>query len=156
MSSIQSDDIPSSQFENYSQSTTEDILSDNMFSNNDTSPLQAIHKRREEEIAAKDVEENRKIEELRQQAKTDIENWYNERQRQMEQRRQMKTNEYDLNTRSSENNSKILCNWSDVIRLINFTDGKQVTKSKRDLTRMKACIFNAQRINEKKKLLNGI
>jgi len=75
----------------------------------------------------------------------------------MEQRRQMlNTNEHDLHMKSLENNSKILCNWSEVIHLINITDGKQSTKSKRDLTRMKACIFNAQRINEKKKLSNGI
>jgi len=122
-----------------------------MFSNEQYSPLQAIIKKREEEIAAKDVEEKKKIEKLRQEAKSDLENWYNDRQRQMEQKRQtMKKEENDMHTKALEKSSKEACDWSKVIRLLDFTDGTQLTKSKRDLTRMKTCIFNAKRINDKK------
>ncbi len=128
-----------------------------MFSNEELSPLHAINKKREQEIAAKDAEENTKIEQLRQQAKTDLERWYNERQRQMEQKRQiMKNEENELNARASEKSSKESCDWSKVIRLADFTDGTQLSKSKRDLTRMKSCIFTARRLSEKKKLANGI
>ena len=68
-----------------------------MFVNEELSPLYAINKKREQEIAAKDAEENAKIEQLRQQAKADLERWYNERQRQMETKRQtMKNEENDL------------------------------------------------------------
>jgi hypothetical protein len=113
-------------------------------------------KKREKEIAEKDAEENRKIMALREQAKTDLENWYNERQRQMEQKFQtIKRAESDLNKKALEKSTKQSCDWSKVIRLIDFTDGKQSTKSKRDLTRMKECIFNAKRIVEKEKFANG-
>ncbi len=127
-----------------------------MFANEELSPLTAINKRREEEIAAKDAEENRRIEILRQQAKTDLENWHHERQRQLEQKLQTIRNEDDLYRKfSSEKSSKEFCDWSKVIRLLDLTDGRQLTTSKRDLTRMKECMLNAKRFNEKKKLANG-
>ncbi len=127
-----------------------------MFTNIDTSPLQAVIKKREEEIAAKDAEENRKIEELRQQAKTDLERWYKDRERQLEENRQtMKNNENDLRSKSLEKSSKELCDWSKVIRFLEFTDGTQVSKAKRDVTRMKSCMLTAKRINDNKKLANG-
>lgn len=127
-----------------------------MFSNQEQSPLYAINKKREEEIAAKDVDENRKIAELRQQAKIDLDNWYNERQRNMEKKFQtMKTDENNYYSKQSEPSSKEFCDWSKVIRLVDFNDGKQVSISKRDLTRMKTCMFNAKRFSEKKNLSNG-
>lgn len=127
-----------------------------MFSNEEYSPLYAINKKREEEIAAKDVEENRKIEELRQQAKKDLENWYKDRERKTEQKIEaMKNEEHDFYSKLSETSSKESCDWSKVIRLLDFTDGKQLTISKRDLTRMKTCMFNAKRFSEKKNLANG-
>ena len=128
----------------------------NMFSNEETSPLHAINKKREEEIAAKDAEEKRKIDELRQQAKTDLERWYKDRQSQMEQKRQtMKNDENDLRSKSLEKSTKELCDWSKVIRLLEFTDGTQLSKSKRDVTRMKSCMLTAKRANDNKKLANG-
>jgi len=128
-----------------------------MFPNEKLSPLEVINKKREEEIAAKDAEENRKIEELRQQAKKDLENWYNERQRQMDKKLQtMKNEDNDLYIKALEKSSKESCDWSKVIRLLDFTDGKQSTRSNRDLTRMKECMFNAKRINDKKILSHGI
>ncbi|CAF2725831.1 unnamed protein product [Rotaria sp. Silwood2] len=138
-------------------SFTEDQSSWNMFSNEVVSPIQAVYKKREQEIAAKDAEENRKIDELRKQAQNDLEHWYNERNKQMEQKRQtMKIEEDNLRTHALEKTTKTSCDWSKVISLLDFTDGKQFSKSKRDLTRMKSCIFNAKRISESKKLENGI
>ena len=113
-------------------------------------------KKREEEIAAKDAEESRKVAILREQAKADLENWHNERQRQMEQKfRQNKQEDNDSNKKLLEKSSKQSCDWSKVVRLIDFTDGKQLTRSKRDVTRMKESIFNAKRISDKEKLANG-
>jgi len=74
----------------------------------------------------------------------------------MEQKLQtMKNQENDLYKKTSGRSSKGSCDWSKVIRLIDFADGKQSTKSKRDLTRMKTCIFNAKRFDDMKKLSNG-
>src|SRR3954471_22453817 len=107
---------------------------DNMFLADESSPLHAVRKKREEEIAAKDLDENQKIALLRQQAKIDLENWHKERQRQMEQKRQQIKNEDDfLQTNALQKSTKESCDWSKVIRLLDFTDGKQSTKSKRDL-----------------------
>ncbi len=128
-----------------------------MFFEESISPLQAILKKREEEIAAKDAEENRKIEALRQQAKTDLENWYNERRRQLEQKHQRtKSAEENFQSKNADDSSKESCDWSKVLRLLDFTDEKQTKKSSRDLTRMKACLFNAKRHSDKKKLANGL
>jgi hypothetical protein len=66
-----------------------------------------------------------------------------------------KIEENDSNKKNLEKSTNQSCDWSKVIRLIDFTDGKQLTRSKRDLTRMKESIFNAKRIIEKEKLANG-
>jgi hypothetical protein len=74
----------------------------------------------------------------------------------LEQKRQtMKNEETDLNNKALEKSSKDACDWIKVIRLLEFTDGTQYSKSKRDVTRMKGCILNAKRAYEKKKLANG-
>ena len=74
----------------------------------------------------------------------------------MEQKIQRnRTEENDPNKRNSDSSSKQSCDWSKVVRLIDFTDGKQLTRSKRDLTRMKESIFNAKRVIEKEKVANG-
>ncbi|UJR15070.1 hypothetical protein I4U23_002040 [Adineta vaga] len=136
---------------------TEDQSSMNMFVTETVSPLQAITKKREEEIAAKDVEERRKIDELRQQAKSDLERWYKDRQQQMEQHRQtMKSDEDDLRTKALEKSTKDSCDWTKVMRLLELNDGTQLSKSKRDLTRMKSCMLTARRAAENKKLANGV
>jgi hypothetical protein len=119
--------------------------------------LQAFNERRQQEIAEKDVEENRKIEELRQQAKKDLERWYKERERQMEQKRQtMKHDEDDLRTESLAKSSKEVCDWGKVIRLLDFSQGSQLTKTKRDISRMRSCIITSKRINDAKQLANGV
>ncbi|CAF1033546.1 unnamed protein product, partial [Adineta ricciae] len=121
------------------------------------SPLQAITKKREEDIAVKDAEEKRKIDELRQQAKSDLERWYKDRQQQLEQHRQTtRTDEEDLRAKALEKSTKDTCDWSKVIRLLEFNDGTQLSKSKRDLTRMKSCMLIARRANENKKVSNGV
>ncbi|CAF0890990.1 unnamed protein product [Adineta steineri] len=152
---------------NISSSTNEDMFSNNstneqdkystnMFST-EVTPLQAITKKREEEIAAKDAEEKRKIDELKQQAKSDLERWYTDRKRQMEQKRQtMQSDENDLRTKALEKSTKEQCDWSKVVRLLEFTDGTQLSKSKRDVTRMKSCMLTAKRMNDTQKLANGV
>ena len=114
-------------------------------------------KKREEEIAVKDAEEAQKISILRDQAKTDLENWHRERVRQLEHKHSnlQSTQDHIEKNSPSETSSKPICDWSKVMRLIDLTDGKQMSKSKRDLTRMKECIFNAKRTAEKKELSNG-
>ncbi|CAF1566329.1 unnamed protein product [Rotaria sp. Silwood1] len=83
--------------------------------------------------------------------------WYNERHKQIEQKQQIiKIEENNLRTFGLEKSTKTSCDWSKVINLLDFTDEKQYSKSKQDLTRMKSCIFNAKRISDSKKLENGI
>ncbi|CAF1523494.1 unnamed protein product [Rotaria magnacalcarata] len=131
----------------------EDQPSYNMFSNEDLSPMQILNKKREQEIAAKDAEEIQKIEELRQQARQQLDLWYSERHKQMEQkRRTMKTEENRLYKEALETSAKESCDWSKIIRLADFNDGKQLSQSKRDITRMKTCIFNAKRVSDGKKI----
>lgn len=128
----------------------------NMFANEDLSPMQIFSKKREQEIAAKDAEENQKIEELRKQARQDLDRWYTERQKQMEQKWQtMKIEENHLHKEALETSAKESCDWSKIIRLADFNDGKQYSQAKRDITRMKACIFNAKRASDGKKSANG-
>jgi len=157
----QSNSFPSTSEEvlsnDFTNTQLEDKSSFGMFSTEDTSPLEALNKRRQQEIAEKDAVENRKIDELRQQAKHDLECWYNERQRQMEQKRQtMKHEENDLRTAALEKSSKESCDRAKVIRLVDFSQGSQLTKSKKDISRMKTCIVDAKRINDAKKLANGV
>lgn len=127
-----------------------------VFSTDYNSPLQVFERKRQEEIAAKDAVEKTKIEELRKQAKADLENWENERRRQIEHKKKtMREEDTNLRAIDAGQSSAESCDWSKVIRLVDFTDGKQSSKSKRDLTRMKACILTARRISESKKLSNG-
>ncbi|CAF1183461.1 unnamed protein product [Rotaria sp. Silwood1] len=98
-----------------------------------------MQKKREQELATKDAEENQKINELRKQGQNDLEHWYNERHKQIEQKRQI--------IKIEENNL--------LINLLDFTDEKQYSKSKQDLTRMKSCIFTGKRISDSKKLENS-
>lgn len=103
---------------------------------------------RAQQIASKDEEEKIKNEDLRSKAQSDLQTWYDERKKQMENRRQTNRFEEDhLDTNTSKENIKQSCNWSKLINLVDFTDGKQYSKSKRDLSRMKSCIFNAKRFN---------
>jgi hypothetical protein len=123
------------QFSSYEKSSTENL-----------SPLQAFNIRRQQEIADKDVVENRKIEELRQQAKQDLERWYQDRQKNMEQKRQViKHDEEVLRTVSLEKSDKNTCDWAKVVRFLEFSQGTQLSKGKRDLNRMKASMLHAQR-----------
>ena len=119
--------------------------------------LQLVTKRREEELATKDAEEHRRKEELRQQAKADLERWYGERKRLMNQQREtMKHDEEVLRTSSLEKSTKESCDWGKVIRMLDFSPGTQLSKSKRDVTRMKACIVNAKRLNPSQNVANGV
>lgn len=131
----------------------EDHSSYDIFAHETWTPVQAVLKKREEEIAAKDAEESQKISILREQAKSDLENWHRERTRRLDQQHSNLRSAQDHSP--SESSSKSLCDWSKVMRFIDLTDGKQTSKSKRDLTRMKECIFNAKRTAEKKELNNG-
>jgi hypothetical protein len=126
-------------------------------STEDLSPLQAFNVRRQKEIAEKDTEEQRKIEELRQQAKQDIERWYHDRQTRMEQKRQtIKQDEEVLRTKSLEKSDKETCDWGKVVRFLEFAQGAQLSKSKRDLNRMKSCMIHATRDKDGRKSENGV
>ena len=102
-------------------------------------PLELFNRRYEEELAVKDAEEERRKDQLRQQAKDDLQRWYDERQIHMEQRRDRMKNEDDLHLqKASKQSDKRLCDWDKVMRLVEFS------KSKRDLNRMKTSIINAK------------
>ncbi|CAF0856377.1 unnamed protein product [Rotaria sordida] len=121
------------------------------------SALEAFNNRRQREIAEKDVEEKQKIEALRQQAKGDLERWYRERKSHMEQNRlTMKNAEDALRTTSLEKSDKNSCDWSKVLRFVELSQGTQLSKGKRDLTRMKTIILNAKRDNDKRISANGV
>ncbi|CAF2726331.1 unnamed protein product [Rotaria sp. Silwood2] len=121
------------------------------------SALEAFNNRRQQEIAEKDMEEKQKIEAIRQQAKQDIERWYQERKLHMERNRLTIQNaEDDLRTKSLEKSDKNTCDWAKVMRFLEFTPGTQLSKGKRDLTRMKTSILNAKRDNAKSISTNGV
>ena len=116
------------------------------------SPLQAFNQRRQEEISAKDTEENRQKDELRQQAKRDLERWYQDRKMTMERKREtMKQEEDALRTTALQKSDKESCDWAKVIRFLDLSPGSQLSKSKRDVTRMKSCIVHAKRDKDSKK-----
>ncbi|CAF3461960.1 unnamed protein product [Rotaria socialis] len=143
-------------FTNETTSQKPEQPSYNMFSNEDLSPVQIFNRKHEQEIAAKDAEEIQKIEELRQQARQQLDLWYSERHKQIEKKRQTtKIEENRLHKEALETSAKESCDWSKIIRLADFNDGKQLSQSKRDITRMKTCIFNAKRVSDGKKLANG-
>jgi hypothetical protein len=110
------------------------------------SPVQAFIERQQAELAAKDANEQRNKDELRQQAKNDLERWYRERNMSMEcKRRTMKADEDILRSNALETSDKTSCDWAKVIRFLDFNSGTQLSKTKRDLTRMKACMIHAKR-----------
>jgi hypothetical protein len=122
-----------------------------------SSPLQAYNVRRQQEIAEKDAEEHRKIEDLRQQAKHDLERWYQDRNVHMEHKRQAIKNEEDVfRTKALEQSDKNSCDWSKVVRLLEFSQASQVSKGKRDLNRMKTSILQATRDKVKRTSENGV
>ena len=146
-SDIFSNSVPSAAAANTNQLNLTEISS-----TENLSSLQIFNSRRQEEIAKKDVEEKQKIEELRQKAKDDIERWYQDRRMRMEQKRQtMKRDEDYLRLKALEKSDKDSCDWAKVIRLLEFSQGSQLSKSRRDLNRMKSSMINAKRHKDNQK-----
>ncbi|CAF3760077.1 unnamed protein product [Rotaria socialis] len=141
---------------------TTSSMSTNMFSTGITSQenlsaLEAFNRRRQQEIAEKDVEENSKIQALREQAKQDVERWYNNRKIKMQENRQtIDRAEDDLRTVASQKSDKSQCDWAKLIRFLELNSGTQLSKAKRDLSRMKTCIINAKRDNDKRQTATGV
>ncbi|CAF0734458.1 unnamed protein product [Adineta steineri] len=132
--------------EQQSDNSSFGMFSNPVSSTESVSPLQVYNTRRQQEITEKDVVEQRNIEELRKQAKTDLERWYQDRQKHMEQKRQtMKSEEELFRTKALEQSDKTSCDWSKVIRFLEFSQGTHLAKGKRDLNRMKSTIMNATR-----------
>jgi len=158
-------------YDDSTRRSSENNLSSNMFSHSassspninqlnsteDLSPSQAFHIRRQQEIAEMDVIEKQKIEELRQQGKKDLERWYEDRRIRMEQKLQSIRKEEDVTvTQALEKSDKNTCDWAKIIRLIDFSQGTQITKQKRDLNRMRAVIIQAKRDKDDRKSENGV
>lgn len=121
------------------------------------SALHAFNARRQEEIAEMDAIEKQKIDELRREAKKDLEEWYEERRTRMEQKRQSVRQEQDDSlTQALQKSDKKTCDWAKVIRLLDFSQGTQVTKQKRDINRMRAVIIQAKRDKDGQKSENGV
>lgn len=126
-------------------------------SDNSSSPLEEFNRRREQEIAEMDRIEKEKIEQLRQQGKKDLERWYEERRISMERKRQsMKSEETVAISEALEKSDKDSCDWAKVIRFLDFSQGTQLTKQKRDINRMRAVIIQAKRDKDGKNSENGI
>ena len=148
-----------SSFNMYTNSGSSSLVTDaNPYVGKDNiSALNAFNARRQEEIAEMEVVEKQKIEELRQQAKKDLERWYNERRTQMEQKRQtMREEQDDSLTQALQKSDKQSCDWAKVIRLLDFSQGTQITKQKRDINRMRAVIVQAKRDRDDSKSENGV
>jgi hypothetical protein len=121
------------------------------------SRLKEFNIRRQQEIAEMDVIEQQKIEELRQQGKKDLERWYEDRRIRMEQKRQTIKQEDDVKlTQALQKSDKDTCDWAKVIRFLDFSQGTQITKQKRDLNRMRAVIIQAKRDKDGRKSENGV
>lgn len=109
-------------------------------------PLELFNRRYEEELTAKEAAEERRKDELREQAQRDLQRWYDERQMKMEHRRDQMKNDDDLHRlQASEQSDKQYCDWTKLIQLIDLSPGTEYSRSKRDLTRMKTSIINAKR-----------
>lgn len=120
------------------------------------SPMEAFNTRRQQQLAEKDAEEKRKIDELRQQGKADLERWYQDRRMSMEQKRQsMKNEEEAFRSKALEKSDSQSCDWSKVVRLIDFTSGQQVSKGKRDVNRMKSVLLHSSRQKASPAVNNG-
>lgn len=101
--------------------------------------------------------EKQKIEQLRQQGKKDLECWYEERRVSMERKRQsMKQEETATITQALEKSDKNTCDWAKVIRFLDFSQGTQLTKQKRDINRMRAVIIQAKRDKDGQNSENGV
>lgn len=125
-------------------------------SSNNLSALEAFNQRRQQEIAELDANEKQKIDELRQQGKKDLERWYEERRRQMEQKRQSMQQEQDTSLNEAlKKSDKQSCDWAKVIRFLDFSQGTQLTKQKRDLNRMRAVIIQAKHDRDNLTSQNG-
>jgi len=125
-------------------------------SSNNLSALEEFNQRRQQEIAEFDVLEKQKIEELRQQGKRDLERWYEDRRLQMEQKRQAMKSEQDSSLNEAlKKSDKQSCDWGKVIRFLDFSQGTQLTKQKRDLNRMRAVIVQAKRDRDNLTSQNG-
>jgi len=75
----------------------------------------------------------------------------------MEQKRHsIKQDENLITTKSLEKSDKNTCDWSKVIRFLDFSQGTQLTKQKRDLNRMRAVIIQAKRDKDGRKSENGV
>jgi hypothetical protein len=104
-----------------------------------------------------EVIEKQKIEELRQQGKKELERWYEERRTHIEQKRQSTRHEEDKTvTQALEKSDKTACDWAKVIRFLEFSQGSQITKQKRDLNRMRAVIIQAKRDKDNRISTNGV
>lgn len=125
-------------------------------SSNNLSALEEFNQRLQQEIAEFDVLEKQKIEELRQQGKRDLERWYEDRRLQMEQKRQAMKSEQDSSLNEAlKKSDKQSCDWGKVIRFLDFSQGTQLTKQKRDLNRMRAVIVQAKRDRDNLTSQNG-
>ena len=110
------------------------------------SPIEQFNVRHQQQLAEKDAAEKRKIDELRNQAKTDLDRWYQERRMHMEQKLQsMKDEEEVFRTKALQKSDNSSCDWAKVVRLLEFSQGAQATKNKRDVNRMKSIILQATR-----------
>jgi len=126
-------------------------------SSENLSRLKEFNIRRQQEIAEMDVIEQQKIEELRQQGKKDLERWYEDRRIRMEQKRQTIKQEDDVKlTQALQKSDKNTCDWAKVIRFLDFSQGTQITKQKRDLNRMRAVIIQAKRDKDGRRSENGV
>jgi hypothetical protein len=104
-----------------------------------------------------EIIEKQKIEELRKQGKIELERWYEDRRRNMEQKRQsMKQAQADSLSKALEKSDKETCDWAKVIRFLDFSQGTQLTKQKRDINRMRAVIIQAKRDKDVRKSENGV
>ena len=145
-----------SSFNTYSNPVSASLATgSNLFSSD---PLQEFNARRQQEIAEMEVIEKQKIEELRKQGKLELERWYEERRRNMEQKRQsMKQAQDESISQALEKSDKQTCDWGKVIRLLEFSQGTQLTKQKRDINRMRAVIVEANKRNkDAQKSENGV
>ncbi|CAF1095669.1 unnamed protein product, partial [Didymodactylos carnosus] len=113
-----------------------------------------MDEKRRSEIAEKDAKEEKQINELKQQAKNDLNQWYNERKKRTdEKRKQIKNDEEILRAKAGEKSVKQSCDWEKVLQLVDFSPSSSITKSKRDLSRMKSIMLNAK---QSTKMPNGI
>ncbi|CAF5136058.1 unnamed protein product [Rotaria magnacalcarata] len=64
--------------------------------------------------------------------------------------------EDELRTVASQKSDKNQCDWAKLIRFLELNPGTQLSKAKRDLSRMKTSIINAKRDNDKRQTATGV